>query len=247
MQSDSLYTGMAGLQAIRARMQALSSNIANTNTPGYAAVQAISDTAYYQGSNAPVGGDVLVSTPGPDLRQGALNRTGDPLDVGLGGDAWLQVQTANGMAVTRNGQLQISAAGLLTDAGGNPVLGVGGQPISLPQLTNVTIAQDGTISGVPASAPGGKVQTYGQIALVSAQNVTLTPLSGSLYTPPSGTTLPASQNGSLHQGYLNDSNVDPTMAMMSMINDSRDYQLQTELMKSQSAASRDMNNILSQA
>ncbi|WP_298284678.1 flagellar hook-basal body protein [Acidocella sp.] len=247
MQSNSLYTGMAGLQAIQARMQALSSNLANSNTPGYAAVQAISDTAYYQGSNAPIGGDVLVSTPGPDLTQGALNHTGDPLDVALGGDAWLQVQTTNGTALTRNGQLQISAAGLLTDAGGNPVLGVGGQPISLPQLTNITIANDGTISGVSASSPGGAAQIYGQISLVSAQNVNLTPLSGSLYTTPAGTTLSPSQNGSLHQGYLNDSNVDPTMSMMSMINDSRAYQLQTEMIKSQSSASKDMNNIVSQA
>ena len=40
MQATSLYTGMAGLQAINARMEAIASNLANAQTPGYAAVQA---------------------------------------------------------------------------------------------------------------------------------------------------------------------------------------------------------------
>jgi flagellar basal-body rod protein FlgF len=247
MQTDSLYTGMAGLQAITARMQAVSSNLANAQTPGYSAVQALSETDYYTGSNAPAGGDTAVDTPGPDLTLGALNQTADPMDVALGGDAWLEVQTQNGTALTRNGQLSVSADGILTDSNGNPILGVGGQPISLPQLANMTISQDGTISGVPMSSPGGPPQKYGQISLVSTPSGRMTPISGSLYLPPVGQNLAESQNGSLHQGYLNDSNVNSTTAMVTLIDDSRSYQLQTELMKSQSTASRDLNSILSQA
>ena len=63
---DSLYTSMAGLQAINARMEATASNLANAQTPGYAAVQAVEEAATYQGANAPTGADVVALTPGPD-------------------------------------------------------------------------------------------------------------------------------------------------------------------------------------
>ena len=140
MNSDSLYTGMAGLQAITAQMQAVASNIANAQTPGYEAVQAVTDAQLYQGTNAPVGADAALETLGPDLKPGPLKETGDPMNVGIGGNAWLQVQTANGTALTRNGSLSISSAGLLTDSAGNPILNTNGTPISLPALAKLHVA-----------------------------------------------------------------------------------------------------------
>jgi flagellar basal-body rod protein FlgF len=244
MQSDALYTGMAGLQSISARMQAVASNLANQATPGYAGVQAMTEAANYEGANAPAGADAVALTPGPDIAQGALNHTGDPMDVALGGDAWLEVQTDSGPALTRDGSLSLSNAGILTDASGNPVLNNSGQPISLPSLAKLEIGSDGTISGVPASQPGGPAQNFGQINLVRTPQGTLTPLSGTLYSPQAGVALTAATDGSLHQGYLNDSNVDPTQSMMEMIADSRSYQLQTELMKTQSGADASLNALL---
>ncbi len=246
MFSNSLYTGMAGLQSITARMEAVASNLANAQTPGYAAVQAMTEAASYQGSNAPAGADAVALTPGPNLTQGPLNHTGDPMNVGLSGDSWLEVQTSSGNALTRDGTLQISADGILTDSSGNPVLSTGGQPISLPSLAKMEIGADGTISGVPASNPSAPAQSFGQINLVATPSGTLTPLSGSLYSPPAGVSLAQSTNGALHQGYLNDSNVDPTQSMIEMIDDSRSYQLQTDLMKNQSSASQGLNTLLAQ-
>ena len=237
---------MAGLQAINAQMQAVASNLANQQTPGYAAVQAMTEAANYRGSNAPAGADAVALTPGPDLTQGTLNHTGDPMNVALGGDAWLEVQTGAGPALTRNGSLSVSSAGILTDTAGNPVLGAGGQPISLPNLAKLEIGSDGTVSGVPASSPGVPAQVYGQINLVGTPAGTLTPLSGTLYSPPAGATLSAATNGSLHQGYLNDSNVNVTQSMMQMIADSRSYQLQTDMMKSQGSSAGDLNALVAQ-
>ena len=246
MQTDSLFTGMAGLQAITARMQAVASNLANAQTPGYAAVQALTSPDFYQGSNAPAGADAAALNAGPDLTQGTPNHTGDPMNVALSGDAWLQVQTANGNALTRDGSLSISNAGMLTDSAGNPIIGVTGQPISLPQLSQLQIGSDGTVSGVAAANPGGPVQNYGQIALIATPTGTLTPLSGTLYAPPDGATLDASTSGALQQGYLNGSNADPTQSMIEMIDDSRSYQLQTDMMKSQGTSSDDLNALVAQ-
>jgi flagellar basal-body rod protein FlgF len=246
MQTDSLFTGMAGLQAITARMQALASNLANAQTPGYAAIQATTEAAFYQGGNAPAGADAETLAPGPDLTQGVPKETGDPMDVALSGNAWLQVQTGNGNALTRDGSLQVSSAGILTDSSGNPVLDTSGQPISLPQLAKLEIGADGTVSGVPAANPTGPAQSFGQIGLYATPSGTLTPLSGTLYAPPAGVALSASTDGALHQGYINESNVDSTQAMIDMIDDSRSYQLQTDMMKTQSGASGDLNTLLAQ-
>lgn len=246
MQTDSLYTGMAGLQSITARMQATASNLANSQTPGYAAVQTMTEASLYQGTNAPAGGDATALTPGPNLTQGTLSHTDNPMNVALSGDSWLQVQTSNGTALTRNGTLQISADGILTDSAGNPLLSTGGQPISLPQLSTLEIGTDGTVSGVPLSNPSGPTQNYGQISLVSTPSGTLTPLSGSLYSPPAGAALTPSTDGALRQGYLNDSNADPTQSMIEMIDSSRSYQLQADMMKSQSTAAQGLNTLLAQ-
>ncbi len=246
MYSDSLYTGMAGLQAITARMQAVASNLANTQTPGYEAVQAVTDAQLYQGTNAPAGADPALETLGPDLKPGPLKETGDPMNIGIGGDAWLQVQTASGIALTRNGSLSLSSAGILTDSAGNPILNTNGTPISLPSLAKLEIGSDGTLSGVLASDTSGNSRNFGQIALVSTPPGKLSSLGGSLYQAPSGAALTPAADGSLHQGYLNDSDVDPTTAMMEMIDSSRSYQLQTDLMKSQSSASQDLNNLLAE-
>jgi flagellar basal-body rod protein FlgF len=246
MQTDSLFTGMAGLQSLTARMQAVASNLANAQTPGYAAVQAETQPDFYQGSNPPAGADAAAVNAGPDLTQGSPNHTGDPMNVALSGDSWLQVQTANGTALTRDGSLSISNAGMLTDSAGNPIVGVDGQPISLPQLEKLSIGSDGTVSGVTAANPSGPSQIYGQIALVSTPPGTLTPLSGTLYAPPDGAALTPSTNGALEQGFLNDSNADPTKSMIEMIDDSRSYQLQTDLMKSQGTSSEDLNALVAQ-
>ncbi|HYP64399.1 MAG TPA: flagellar hook-basal body complex protein [Acidocella sp.] len=246
MQTDSLYTGMAGLQSITARMQAVAGNLANAQTPGYAALQAITQPDFYDGSNAPAGADAAALNNGPDTAQSAPRETGDPMNVALSGDAWLQVQTANGNALTRDGSLAISSTGLLTDSSGNPVLDTNGQPISLPSLTKLEIGSDGTVSGVAASDPTGPARQYGQIALIATPSGTLTPLSGTLYQPPSGAALIPSTNGALHQGYLNESNVDTTQSMMELISDSRSYQMQTDMMKSQSTASTDLNTLVAQ-
>jgi flagellar basal-body rod protein FlgF len=246
MSADSLYTSMSGLQEISASMQATAANLANVGTTGYSAVQAVAEAAPYVGSNAPSGADAVAVTPNPDLTAGPLQHTGSAFDVGLSGDAWLEVQTPTGNAISRNGSLQITNAGILADSAGNPVLSTAGQPISLPRLARLEIGSDGTVSGVPANSQSGQIQAYGQINIVATPPGTLTPLNGAMFSVPAGAALQPATNGALEQGYLNGSNVDPTETMMSMISDSRSYQLQTNLMKTQAGGGQALNTLVAQ-
>lgn len=245
MSMDAYYTAMAGLQAIGAKMDALSANLANVQTTGYQAVQAMTEAAPYTGGSAPAGADVVALTPGPETQPGSLIKTGNPLNVGLGGDAWLVVQTPRGLALTRNGALQLSTDGLLTDSSGNPVLGANGAPVSLPALSSMTIGSDGTISGISPSQPG-QTQSYGQLFLVATPPGTLTALGGALYAPPDPNRLQPATKGSLAQGYLNGSNVDAVQGMVDLIDANRSYQLQTQLMKTYSDNSTALNTLLAQ-
>ena len=85
MSIDAFYTTMAGLEAVGARMEALSSNLANLQTPGYSAVQALTEAAPYEGGAAPSGADVVALTPGPDTKAGSLSHTGNPMNLGFDG------------------------------------------------------------------------------------------------------------------------------------------------------------------
>lgn len=246
MYANSLYTNMAGLQAITAKMQAIASNIANAQTTGYESVQAVTQAQFYQGDNAPAGADAMLQTLGPDATPGPLKETGDPLDVAVSGNAWLQVQTPNGVALTRNGALAISSSGMLTNSSGDPVLDTNGTPISLPPLTKLEIGSDGTISGILSGGGTQEARVLGRIGLVKTPSGQMTSLGESLYQPPSGEALAASQDGAVHQGYLNGSNVNPTEAMMEMINGSRSYEMQTEMLKNQTSTSQALNNLLAQ-
>jgi flagellar basal-body rod protein FlgF len=246
MDASSLYTSMAGLQDLSAQIQATAANLANTQTPGYAAVQAAAVAAPYAGTNAPAGADVVAQTPGPDTSAGPVEHTGDPLNVAVHGDAWLEVQTANGNALTRDGNLQITSAGILANSAGDPIMGAGGSPISVPNLAKLEIGTDGTVSGVPAATPGAPAQAIGKIRMVSTPAGGLTDIGNSLFTAAPGVTLQTDATASLAQNYLNGSNVDQTQSMMTMIANSRSYQLQTELMKNQAAGGGSLNTLLSQ-
>ena len=246
MFSDSLYTSMAGLQNISEKMQAVASNLSNSQTPGYEAIQTATHAQFYQGANAPVGADARLDTLQPDSTPGPLKQTGSSLDVGITGNAWLQVQTPDGTALTRNGSLSISSSGMLTDSSGNPILSASGTAISLPPLDKIQIGSDGTISGVVSGSSSSQAKVLAQIGLVSTPAGGLSAIGGSLYKASSNSPLTPATDGAVHQGYLNDSDVNPTMAMMDMINSSRSYQLQTELIKNQSSASQDLNTLLAQ-
>ena len=67
-----------------------------------------------------------------NFTQGDLRTTGNPLDVALEGRGFFAVQTANGVAYTRQGTFSLNPEGVVVTAHGLPVLGDKG-PLRLPQ------------------------------------------------------------------------------------------------------------------
>ena len=63
-----------------------------------------------------------------NMTPGTIQETGEPLDFAIEGSGFFAVQdTPQGVRYTRDGQFTTSAAGVLTDANGDPVLGAEGR------------------------------------------------------------------------------------------------------------------------
>ena len=221
---EGLYSAGAGMEAAQSQLDAVSNNIANQNTPGYQAeILGFHDLLYTtdnaQPSSAIVGAGSSTTTLGFSQSQGSLQQTGNPLDIALNGPGYLQVRQPDGQtALTRNGTLQINAAGQLTTSLGMELV----PPITLPkgtQPSEVSISSDGTVTV-------GKTKV-GQISIVQVTAPDkLLPQGNSVYatTTASGPAQKA-RGVTLQQGYLEQSNVDINTEITEMMTAQQAYQM----------------------
>lgn len=236
---------MAGLETATGKLDSVAQNLSNTNTQGYAAMETVAMALPFKGEAAEPGADVISLAEGTNTANGTLQRTGNPFDVAVNG-GWLVVKTTNGgEALTRNGALSQAANGFLSTQTGEPVVGVGGAPISLPILQKIEISQDGTISGILAGAATQQPQVYGRLMIASSPaNGQLTPLGNSLYSLSAGGQPVVAPNAVVEQGYLEGSNVNSVSAMISMINATKSFQLQTQLVQASAKTETALDQVM---
>ena len=200
-----LYIAASGMLAQQVREDQLANDLSNAATPGYktdASAQSdfgamlLANTATGQ-PIGPINTGVSLGAPVTNLTPGTLHSTGQPLDFGIAGQGFFAVRTGQGVRYTRDGQFQASANGLLVDGQGNQVLSQNGAPIA--------ISAQGT---VPASSLGNF-------------NVTNVAKQGNdLFTG----TLTGRGSGTVRQGELEDSAVDPVNTMVHMMTALQTYQ-----------------------
>ncbi|MGH9478422.1 MAG: flagellar hook-basal body protein, partial [Terriglobales bacterium] len=151
-----IYAACSALIARSHALDVLANNLANVNTTGYKGESQFYQALTAASGNQPLGAlNTAINRFGVlggqalDLAQGAIQPTGNPLDVAIQGPGFLTVQAKAGVVYTRAGSLQIGAKGVLETAQGDPVLGdlpkgkLG--PITVPS-GKVSISSDGTLS-----------------------------------------------------------------------------------------------------
>jgi len=84
--------------------------------------------------------------PEKRIAPGAIEQTGNPLDVALQGDGYFAVDTPAGERYTRAGAFQINNAGTLVDLSGNPVLTEAGPVTFTAADGDILIDSSGNIS-----------------------------------------------------------------------------------------------------
>jgi flagellar basal-body rod protein FlgF/flagellar basal-body rod protein FlgG len=209
------YAAVTGLVARTQALDTAAANLANAQTPGYRA-----EREYFR--SVLLGPDALNSQLGQtvnnygllggdrlDLKQGPLQQTGNALDLAVEGQGFFEVQTAHGLRFTRDGSFHRSQAGLLVTQGGEPVLSVAGQPISIPP-GEVSVGASGVLS-----VAGGAVATVGVFSFPA--NVQLTPEGANRYVAPPSQTPIAATDASIHQGFLESANQDVMQGTLDLI------------------------------
>jgi flagellar basal-body rod protein FlgF len=220
---NALLVGLSRQVALARELDVLANNVANMDTNGFKRRSTIfqefvSGTARadsFKSADKPVS---FVWDKGTALQftQGTVERTGNPLDVAVRGDALFSVTAPGGERYTRNGSFEINAKGQLVTSDGFPLVSDQGPVNFTAQDTDIRIAPDGTIT----TAQGNK----GKLKLVTfADPQTLRNEGRNLFssTKPGQ---PAGKDSMVEQGAVEKSNVRSVIEMTRLIEINRTYQ-----------------------
>jgi flagellar basal-body rod protein FlgG len=245
-----LAIAATGMSAQQTNVEVIANNIANINTTAFKRARAEFTDLIYQSERAPGvpnrGGEDVVpegAELGLGVRtagirnlhvQGPLAQTSNPLDLAISGRGWFQVSGPAGETVyTRAGAFNKNALGQLVTGDGYIV----DPALTFPADTlEVTINQSGEVYARVASQAAP--QLLGQLALVDFANDSgLQPLGNNLYreTPASGQPISGVAGdpgfGSIYQGYLESSNVDPVRELTELIAAQRAYEMNSKVIQ----------------
>ena len=161
-----------------------------------------------------------------DHMQGAMQTTGNPLDLAISGEGYFVIQTPQGDRYTRDGSFYLSSTGQLQTSRGQAVLSNNGQTINIPlEATQIIVGADGEIY-----ADGEPV---GQLAFVGFDRPEAVVKQGdNLYRPQDGAT-PMTPTGSIQQGVLEMSNTNVVAEMVELINNYRVYEAGSKAVQAQ--------------
>jgi len=227
---NALLVGLSRQMALSRELDVVANNIANIDTTGYKADNAAFTEYLMPGAkdNEFRGKDQRLSfvedrATWVDLSPGALERTGNPLDVAIDGKGYIAVQTPRGVRYTRAGSLAINAAGQLVTNSGDQVLGNGG-PITFQQTDHdISISPSGLIS--VREGTGNATANRGTLQVVSFDQPRRLQKDGdSTFVAPAGVNPnPAPASTRVVQGAIEKSNVRPVVEMARMIEITRSY------------------------
>jgi len=262
MPISALQVARTGLEAQDARMRVVANNLANVGTTGFkrdranfatlayqdarvAGQRSSGETAYATGLN--LGTGVAVQSTSQIVTQGALNTTGNGLDLALDGDGYFQVEMPGGrLGYTRAGNFTRSAEGQLVTQQGYAV-----QPaITVPEGAGaISISPDGIVTAMLAGE--SEPAELGQLQVASFANpaglqavgdnfLVETAASGAAQTGPGG----ENGRGNIRQGMLEASNVNIVEELVDMIECQRAYEISSKMVSAVDEMLRNANQTL---
>lgn len=245
-----LAIAATGMNAQQLNLEVIANNIANINTTGFKRARAeFTDLLYQaerlegvpnQGNQAiiPEGAHVGLGVKTAAIRavhiQGALANTGSKYDLAISGNGWFQIEGTDGqIRYSRAGSFNTNAEGQIVTVEGFTVSPV----ITVPQdMVELIVNKSGQVF---ARIDGqDDLQELGQLTLATfANEAGLKPIGDNLFeqTPASGDPVvgvPGDPGfGTLKQGYLENSNVDPVKEITEMISAQRAYEMNSKVIQ----------------
>jgi flagellar hook protein FlgE len=275
-----MFAAISGLRAHQVMLDVTANDLANVNTIGYKGSRTTFRDALSQlqrggsgaaaglgGTNAAqIGLGTSVGSIDNLMSSGALQSTGNVLDVAIQGQGWFRVGAGTPGATptagvptsfqyTRAGNFTTNQQGYLVTADGYYVIGrtapgAGGSDTYLqipPGSSNVAIGQDGSVNYTPAG--GGATVTAGYLSLAQFANEGgLERASGNRWTasPNSGgeqVGTPGNGYGITTSGAIEMSNVDLAQEFTNMITAQRGFQANSRVISTADEMLQDLVNL----
>lgn len=237
-----LNSAATGMSAQQLKIDTISNNLANVNTTSFKRGRVMFQDLYYsqvrpsgltgQGGDAqPIGLEVGNGVRAVGVEKlftpGAVEPTGQPLNLAIQGDGFFQVMNPDGDTLyTRDGSFLANAQGEVVTADGYLL-----QPgFNLPQdVSGISISEYGVVTATTADDPDpidlGTIQIADFVNPAGLQSA-----GGNYYlaTDASGLALEVNPGeegtGHLLQGHLETSNVDVAQELVNMIKAQRSYE-----------------------
>jgi flagellar basal-body rod protein FlgF len=252
-----MYSGLFAALTNEHRMDFIANNLANVNTRGYKretlSFKDTMTTFAFDEIREPLmnlqskplfpepmnASRVRIATSHTDFSQGAMQYTGNPLDVAINGDnAFFRVNTPTGQYLTRNGAFVLDSGGVLMTPQGYTVQGQGGSIVIPPGARHVQIAGDGQVL-----ADG---QAIDQLALISVDNPqNLEKMGGNLFRTRDGVRVAEGNaydaGARVEQGFTEGANVEVVSEMVNMIEVQRQFEAYTKVMQTSDTLDRAAN------
>jgi len=227
---NALLVGLSRQMSLGNELDMIANNVANIDTTGFKADNTVfSEFLMPRASDQNFSGrDRRISfvedrTSYINMAPGALERTGNPLDVAIDGDAYFTVQTPRGQRYTRNGAFQVNGAGQLVTSNGDPVLGSSG-PITFQNTDHdIVISSSGLITVREGNATLDSQRGTLQLATFANPQSLQKDGASTFMAPPGANSNPAPAGTRVVQGAIEKSNVNGVAEMSRMIEITRSY------------------------
>lgn len=226
-----LYIAMAGAKQVLQNQAVNTNNLANVNTTAFREDLSSFSTLDVYGDGHETRSYPALNNQGVNFTPGTLVATSRDLDVAVEGEGFIAIQGDDGgEAYTREGSLRVTPNGLLVTSKGDSVLSSNGGPIALPPHDKIEIGADGTITILPTGQDASALAVVDRIKLVQPNLNDLSKgYDGNLYGN-AGEILPADANVTIMSGFLESSNVNALNSMVTMIEQSRMFEMDIKLM-----------------
>lgn len=214
-----LYHGVAAMRTAERRLDTVASNLANASTHGFKRAGTASESF-----DALLAGRVarqIATHAATDFAQGALEATGEPFDLALGGPGFFAVEGPRGEAYTRDGRFRLDPNGVLVTGDGFPVAWDGPRGTIDPLGPEVSIDARGEVWQRGASV--------GRLRIVDFEDArSLARTSGGFFEAPA-TAHAISSEAEVRQGFLEASNVSAIDEMVGLIEAQRGFEAATRI------------------
>ncbi|WP_424966442.1 MULTISPECIES: flagellar hook-basal body complex protein [unclassified Dinoroseobacter] len=211
------YTTLARQSGLKREMAIIANNIANISTTGYRGEGLVfSEFVQTTGLGQPSISMTDTGAKNTNFSQGVLRETGGTFDMAIEGEGFFQIAAPEGVRLTRAGAFEPNANGELVTPDGYALLDAGGAPVFIPpDARSIALAADGTLS-----ADGRPLTNIGMVVPVEPE---LMERAKGVSFIPNGEVAPA-ENATVHQGFVEGSNVNPIVEVARMIEVQRRYE-----------------------